>query len=55
MKKQSWVVGQKVKVGFLSGLEVTAKERRSGETVYTLRSPKGKLYEFTPYYGIRAI
>jgi hypothetical protein len=49
---QDWAIGQKVKVGFMQGLEVITKEVVSGYPVYTLRSAKGVLYAFEPYKGI---
>jgi len=53
--KQSWEVGQTVKVGFLS-LKVTEKVPTPGDSMpdlYKLTSLDGtKQYEFQPYYGL---
>ena len=53
---QDWTPGSTVKVGFMT-LEVieciaTPGDHRPDE--YRLRSPKGKLYVFTPHHGLVA-
>ncbi len=55
--KQSWEVGNEVKVGFLK-LTVLAKIATPGDYLpdkYLLESAKGKRYEFTPYNGLEAV
>lgn len=55
--KQTWEVGSTVKVGFLSGLEVTAKVPTPGDwapDAYVLRR-NDKAYLFTPHKGIEGI
>ena len=55
VKFQDWTIGQKVKVGFMTGLEVVGVAKREGRTVYTLRNSKGVSYEFNPYTGIQKL
>jgi len=55
MKFQDWTIGRKVKVGFMTDLEVISVTKREGRDVYTLRNAKGVLYEFNPYSGINKI
>lgn len=54
--KQQWEVGQTVKVGFLSGLEVMAKVPTPGDyapDAYALRhTSSGNFYRFVPHNGI---
>lgn len=59
--KQSWEIGQLVKVGFISNLEVLAKIPTPGDyrpDQYLLRAnTKGetRFYTFTPHCGIERI
>jgi DNA-binding HxlR family transcriptional regulator len=52
------VKGHKVKVGFMS-LTVTGYKSTPNyhgmPNTWLLESPKGKLYEFTPYNGLQAV
>lgn len=56
MAKQIWEVGEVVKVGFLSGLEVIKKIATPGDfrpDFYILWQPsKNRIYRFTPHFGI---
>jgi hypothetical protein len=55
--RQSWEVGQRVKVGFLS-LTVSAKVPTPGDYMpdkYVLVADNGRTYEFTPHYGLSRI
>lgn len=55
MQKQSWNLGESVKVGFLT-LVVLAKEKNSDRyqpNAYLLRSITGdKFYQFVPHNGL---
>jgi hypothetical protein len=56
--KQSWHVGDTVKVGFMGGLTVTARIPTPGDYApdqYELRSKAGVMYRFTPHLGIQRI
>jgi hypothetical protein len=55
VQTQNWTIGQKVKVGFMTGLEVVSIAKREGRNVYTLRNAKGVTYEFNPYTGIHKL
>ncbi|MDW3683072.1 hypothetical protein RA280_15205 [Cupriavidus sp. CV2] len=55
--KQSWEVGQQVKVGFLAGLTVIAKIPTPGDfapDAYVLVRGE-QTYSFTPHFGINKI
>lgn len=54
--KQNWSIGNIVKVGFMK-LEVVAVEaiKDGMPDIYTLKSSKGKIYEFIPHNGLTAI
>lgn len=52
--KQTWAVGERVKVGFMS-LTVTGFEPTPGDykpDMYHLESENGRTYTFTPHYGL---
>ena len=55
--KQSWQIGDTVKVGFVNGLEVVAKIPTPGDWLpdaYALWQPStGKFYQFVPHNGLR--
>lgn len=56
--KQTWEIGQRVNVGFLKGLTVTEKVPTPGDykpDTYILQADSGRLYEFTPHFGIARI
>lgn len=54
--KQSWQVGDVVKVGFVTGLEVIKKIPTPGDyrpDFYVLWQPKtNRFYSFQPHYGL---
>lgn len=54
--KQSWEIGQIVKVGFISGLEVIGKVATPGDympDLYVLVQPSTKrIYRFVPHNGL---
>lgn len=54
--KQTWNVGDTVKVGFITGLEVIAKIPTPGDyapDAYALWQPEtGRFYRFVPHNGI---
>lgn len=56
MSKQSWNIGQIVKVGFVSGLEVLEKIATPGDyrpDQYVLRQQStGRFYSFVPHHGL---
>lgn len=56
-KNKSWNIGEKVNIGFMKGLEVVKIEAiKDGKPdVYTVKSEKGILYEFTPHNGLSRI
>ncbi|HEY1856407.1 hypothetical protein [Acidocella sp.] len=53
---QSWAIGETVKVGFMTSLEVVAKVATPGDhapDAYVLWAPKSdKFFRFTPHRGI---
>lgn len=55
--KQAWEIGDCVKVGFVSGLEVVAKVATPGDyrpDLYALWQPStGRFYQFVPHNGLR--
>ncbi len=55
--KQVWEVGRTVKVGFmvLEVIEKVPTPKDGMPDVYVLKSSKGKIYQFTPHYGLEAI
>ena len=55
--KQTWSIGQTVKVGFLTLRVVGARAVKDYlPDIYTLESLDGsKRYEFTPYHGLRLV
>lgn len=55
--KQTWEIGQIVKVGFMAGLKVIEKVATPGDwkpDAYILER-NGKRYEFVPHNGLTAI
>lgn len=56
MAKQTWNVGDTVKIGFVSGLEVVAKVSTPGDhkpDLYALWQPNtGRFYSFVPHNGL---
>lgn len=56
-KNAKWEIGSKVDIGFMKGLEVVAVKAVKDfmPDIYTLKSAKGKVYEFIPHNGIYAI
>lgn len=56
MTKQSWEIGQVVKVGFVAGLEVIGKVATPGNYLpdqFVLVQPKtGRIYKFIPHNGL---
>lgn len=54
--RQSWQVGDTVRVGFMSGLEVVAKIPTPGDyapDAYALWQPgTGRFYRFVPHNGL---
>lgn len=54
--KQDWSIGEWVKVGFMTLQVVNARaEFDYLPDIYTLRSTKGKMYEFIPHNGLHAL
>lgn len=55
-KKQTWEIGDTVKVGFVSGLEVVAKVATPGDhkpDLYALWQPAtNRFYSFVPHNGL---
>lgn len=52
--KQSWTIGNRVKVGFMD-LTVTSIEPTPGDgmpDIYHLEADNGRRYTFTPHYGL---
>jgi hypothetical protein len=56
MAKQNWEIGEIVKIGFVSGLQVLAKVATPGDykpDLYALVQPKtGRFYSFVPHNGL---
>ncbi|MDE2472930.1 MAG: hypothetical protein KGL35_30515 [Bradyrhizobium sp.] len=56
LSKQSWQVGDTVKVGFIAGLEVVKKIPTPGDwapDAYALWQPNtGRFYRFVPHNGL---
>lgn len=55
--KQSWNIGDKVKVGFMRDLEVVATKPTPGDyapDAYLLER-NSKYYEFVPHNGLRSL
>lgn len=56
MTKQSWNVGDTVKIGFVSGLQVMAKVATPGDyrpDLYALWHPRtDRFYSFVPHHGL---
>jgi len=53
--KQTWEIGEVVKVGFLTGLKVLAKVPTPGDyapDAYVLGHATGRIYRFVPHKGI---
>ena len=54
--KQTWAIGDTVKVGFVAGLEVIAKVATPGDykpDLYALWQPAtGRFYSFVPHNGL---
>lgn len=54
--KQSWEVGNSVKVGFLTLRVVARRAVKDGmPDIYTLEAINGKRYEFIPHNGLYAL
>lgn len=56
-RKQSWAVGKRVKVGFLT-LTVKRLEKTPGDgrpDIYHLEADNGKRYTFQPHYGLERV
>lgn len=58
MSKQKFIIGEKVKIGFMT-LKVirqaTERENKYRPFAWILENDKGVLYQFTPYYGIERL
>jgi hypothetical protein len=56
MTKQTWNIGDTVKIGFVAGLEVIAKVATPGDhkpDLYALWQPKtNRFYSFVPHNGL---
>lgn len=55
--KQSWAIGTRVKVGFLT-LTVLELEPTPGDgmpDIYHLEGEKGRHYTFQPHYGLERV
>lgn len=56
MTKQNWTVGEVVKVGFITDLEVVKKIPTPGDyrpDIYVLwQASKNRFYTFQPHYGL---
>lgn len=56
MTKQNWTIGETVKVGFISGLEVIKKIATPGDfrpDIYVLwQSKTNRFYSFQPHFGL---
>jgi len=54
--KQDWSIGNIVKVGFMKLEVIAVTAIKDGmPDVYTMKSAKGKMYEFIPHNGLTAI
>lgn len=56
--KQNWEIGDAVKVGFMHGLMVMAKEPTPGDyapDAYILQARNGARYRFVPHNGLTRI
>lgn len=55
-QKQNWQIGETVKVGFVSGLEVIKKIATPGDyrpDIYVLwQASTNRFYSFQPHYGL---
>lgn len=53
-KNKDWSIGQLVNIGFMKNLEVVSvrAEKDYMPDIYTLKSTKGKMYEFIPHNGL---
>lgn len=53
--RQNWTPGKIVNVGFLKlrVLQIIPTPKDHKPDIYILANPKGKLYTFTPHYGLQ--
>lgn len=56
-KNKDWTIGAKVNIGFMKNLTVMSVEAIKDfmPDIYTLQASNGKMYEFIPHNGLRAL
>lgn len=56
-KNKDWTIGSIVNIGFMKNLTVVSVEAIKDflPDIYTLKSASGKMYEFIPHNGLRAL